>query len=166
MSDATTITTIQTTTFGPHKDPYPPASKSATLIILLSVGGAIFGIFALAWFIEFYRSRHKHRRRGLVLPLENIVVPGIDAPAAYAGEGEGAAPNSPPPQYTRGMRIKGCWRMKMDDWRSRMKDWKDTRKMGDDHVEMGGISRADVEPLSMQAGLIGPSRVHTRRERC
>ena len=54
----------------------------------------------------------------------------------------------------------------MDDWRSRMKDWKDTRKMGDDHVEMGGILRTDVEPLSMRAGLIGPSRVHTRRERC
>lgn len=47
-----------------------------------------------------------------------------------------------------------------------MNDWKERRKEDDDHVEMGGISRSDVEPLSMQAGLIGPPRVHTRRERC
>lgn len=87
-------------------------------------------------------------------------------PAAFAGEGERAAPNSPPPQYTRGMRIKGWWRMKLDGWRCRMNDWKERRKEHHDNVEMGGISRSDVEPLSIQAGLIGPPRVHTRRERC
>lgn len=77
-------------------------------------------------------------------------------PAAFAGEGERAAPNSPPPQYTRGMRIKGWWRMKLDGWRCRMNDWKERRKEHDDNVE----------PLSIQAGLIGPPRVYTRRERC
>lgn len=56
--------------------------------------------------------------------------------------------------------------MKVDGWRRRMKDWKEWRKEDDDHVEMGGILRSDVEPLSMQSGLTGPPRVHTRRERC
>lgn len=54
----------------------------------------------------------------------------------------------------------------MDDWRSRVRDWKEWRKGGDDNVEMGGILWSDVEPLSMEAGLIGPPQVHTRRERC
>lgn len=56
--------------------------------------------------------------------------------------------------------------MKLDVWRSRVNDWKERRKEDHDNVEMGQISRSDLEPLSMQAGLIGPPRVHTRRERC
>lgn len=43
-----------------------------------------------------------------------------------------------------------------------MNDWKERRKRNDNNVEMGEIS----QPLSIQAGLIGPPRVHTRRERC
>lgn len=97
-----------------------------------------------------------------------MTVPGIDAPAAYAGDGAdaGAVPNSAPPQYTRGMRIKGCWRMKVEDWRMRMKEWQGCQKKENDDVEMGEISRLHSEPLSMQEALIGPPRAHTRRERC
>lgn len=56
--------------------------------------------------------------------------------------------------------------MKLDGLRRKLNDWKERRKEDHSNVEMGEISRSDVGPLSMQAGLIGPPRVHTRRERC
>lgn len=46
-----------------------------------------------------------------------------------------------------------------------MNDWKERRKEDHDNVEMGEISRSDLEQFSMQAELFGPPRVHTRRER-
>lgn len=47
-----------------------------------------------------------------------------------------------------------------------MNDWKERRKENDNNVEMGEISRSDLGPLSIQAGLIGTPRVHSCRERC
>lgn len=47
-----------------------------------------------------------------------------------------------------------------------MNDWKERRKENDNNVEMGETSRSDLEPQSIQAGLIGPPRVYTCRERC
>lgn len=104
-----------------------------------------------------------------MLPPDNSTVPGIDAPAALAGdEGPDASlvPNSPPPQYTRGMRIKGWWRMKGEKWRMRMMEWQECRRKGNDDVEMGEISRSRSEPLSTQIGLMGPPRAHTHPEMC